>query len=286
MIDIFGNMENGSQVFVNGRRVALTGAPGTFRTTIALSSELNLVSVDAVDQAGNHNVTVRRVILDTKPPFLQVMWPPDGLQTNATTLMLTGIAEGGSNLSFGSSSFEVPGNESARVNFTLPVNLTEGQNSIAVRASDAAGNVNMTLRHVLLDTRPPELAITEPEQGLKSQNASVYIIGLTEPGARVTVNGDEVPVGYTGSFSLEVSLSTGVNRIVVRATDSAGNWREASVSVTRLPGTGGNNPTQVAPGPDWMFILFIAISACVMSGDAYVAVRRFRRAPTVPEGGI
>jgi hypothetical protein len=284
MIDVFGEMENGSQIFVNGRRVALTGAPGMFRTTIALTSDVNLVSVEAVDQAGNRNVIVRRVILDTRAPLLQIMWPPDGLQTNQRALLISGITEGGANVSFGVYSFTVPGEGYEKCNFTIPVTLAEGQNTLVVQARDAARNLNATTRHVLLDTQAPPLRILEPAPELKSQNGTVYIVGETEPGATVMVNGEEIPVGYTGSFSLETSLSTGLNRLVVRATDSAGNWRETTVNVTRLPVNIRSTDNISSGAADWGFILFVMMAVCAMTANGYVAMRQFRRRAPGPGG--
>jgi len=284
MIDVFGEMENGSQIFVNGRRVALTGAPGTFRTTIALAYAVNPVSVEAVDPAGNSITVVRRVFLDTRPPLLQIRWPPECLQTSQRALIVSGTAEGGANVSFGSYSFTVPGNEYEKVNFTIPVTLAEGQNTLVVQAYDAACNMNATTRHVLLDTQAPPLSILEPVPEYKSPNGTVYIVGETEPGARVTVNGDEVPVGYTGSFSLEIGLSTGQNRIVVRATDSAGNWRETTVNVTRLPVKIRSTDNISSGAPDWGFILFVMMTVCAMTVNGYVATCHFRRRAPGPGG--
>jgi hypothetical protein len=52
---------------------------------------------------------------------------------------------------------------------------------------------------------------------------NVDLKGRTEPGARLKVNGQKVPVAKDGSFTLAVTLKEGVNLFTVEAADPAGN---------------------------------------------------------------
>jgi len=275
MVAVNGTMEPGCQVTVNGRPLVLSGEPGTFRTAVALRGDSSLIVVDATDPAGNHNLTLRTVVLDTRPPALEIVSPPEGLVTNRPETILSGVTEGGAILSVNGDLSLVPGEPDRPAEFSIPLQLPEGPNSIFISAMDAAGNLNFSTRHVVVDTQPPALSISAPASGLRTTRSTVFIIGETEPGAVLTINSRAVPVGQTGSFSLEAGLASGLNRFTVRAVDSAGNSNETVVDVQRVAAAGDDIvPTVV--GPDWAFILFIVGSAGIMAGEATWAARRMR----------
>lgn len=271
MVDVAGSMETGADVYVNGRQVVVS-EPGAFRTTIALAEEVNAVAVDAVDRAGNHNVTVKKVILDTRPPFLQLISPAEGTITNRSSIIIELEAESGAQLSVGGTLLHPPFYPD-RARISVPFDLDEGQNNIAVTARDAAGNQNGSTLHLTLDSIPPPLAIDSPANGLRTANSTVLLVGTTEPGIGLTVNGQQVPVAGTGGFGLELRLSSGSNRFTVRAQDAAGNSNEASVSVQRVPGGRGPAISPSGAGPDWPFIMFIALAATVSVGEGYFGSR-------------
>jgi uncharacterized coiled-coil protein SlyX len=64
----------------------------------------------------------------------------------------------------------------------------------------------------------PDLAVTTPVDGTVTEEPSVEVSGMTDPGATVTINGTEIDVGTGGSFSVTFALSAGVNEILVVAT--------------------------------------------------------------------
>jgi len=276
VVAVNGTMEPGAAVSVNGRPVALTGEPGTFRTAIALTPETNLIVVDAVDPAGNHNLTYRTVVLDSRPPALEIESPAEGLLTNRSEVVLSGTTEGGAILSVDGAPSIVPGEPGSPARFAVPLRLSEGQNAVFVSAADGAGNLNSSTRHIVVDTQPPGLSISSPEAGFKTSRQSVFIVGLTEPGVVLTVNSVEVPVGQTGSFSLEVGLALGPNRITVRALDSAGNANETVVEVQKLAAAGDEILTAEV-GPDWPFMGFIVMALGIAFVEGTLASRYLRK---------
>lgn len=276
VVAVNGTMEPGAQVFVNGRSVALTGEPGTFSTAVSLAREKNSIVVDAVDLAGNHNVTARTVVLDTRPPALELTAPPEGYVTNLSSVVLSGFSEGGALLSVDGDTTLVPGEPGVRSGFSIPLSLAEGQNTIFISSADAAGNLNYSVRHVFLDTAAPGLVVNSPASGHRTSDSSVFITGETEPGAVVTINSREVPVGQTGSFSLESRLASGFNRFTVRATDSAGNSNETVVDVQRLAASGEDIFPAIV-GPDWPFSGFLLLSALICISEGYLASRYVRK---------
>lgn len=81
---------------------------------------------------------------------------------------------------------------------------------------------------VMGDTTPPRLEVARPTQ----MGNLILIQGSTEPGATVTINGEPVEVGGDGNFRKTIQLNReGVNSIVVRAADPAGNAAEVAKQV-------------------------------------------------------
>ncbi|MGE5237151.1 MAG: FecR domain-containing protein [Acidobacteriota bacterium] len=73
------------------------------------------------------------------------------------------------------------------------------------------------------DTTPPRLEVAKPTQ----MGSMVIVQGVTEPGATVTINGEAVEVAGDGTFRKALQLNKeGLNTIVIRATDPAGNVAE------------------------------------------------------------
>jgi len=282
-VGLRGTMELGASITVNGRRVILPGIAQNFTTLFFLSQGPNTIVVEATDAAGNVNTVERDLVLDTVSPAFQVLYPQDGLLTGARSLEIVLVAEAGTDLTVGNSTRTVPGQAGQRVNLSAVVELREGTNDLLLSCRDAAGNVFAQRRLVTLDTTPPVLELSSPEDGSGTQKESLYVVGRTDPDATVTINGERSEVGYGGSFSGELRLGAGRNRIVVRATDPTGNFREVTLNVTRLPARG--ETTVVAnPGPDWPFWGFLAVAAFAASGEGWWLWRRQFRHALEPPG--
>lgn len=73
------------------------------------------------------------------------------------------------------------------------------------------------------DTTQPKLAVQRPTQ----MGHFVLVQGVTEPGVMVTVNGEVVEVAGDGTFKKAVVFGReGLNQIIIRAVDPAGNVSE------------------------------------------------------------
>lgn len=70
------------------------------------------------------------------------------------------------------------------------------------------------------DTTPPDLVVQRPQV----IGNLVIITGKTEPGSTVTVNGEGADTDVSGNFKKTISITQeGLNTVVVKATDGAGN---------------------------------------------------------------
>lgn len=129
----------------------------TYTPDTALSDGNHTIKLDASDNDGNAasqvSVTVK---IDTVPPVLNVTSPTEGLTTNKNTVTVSGttndVTSSPVTLKVNEQVVEVQENGS----FSTTVTLTEGENTITIVATDAAGRNTTVTRHVTLDTGAPE----------------------------------------------------------------------------------------------------------------------------------
>ena len=114
----------------------------------------------------------------------------------------------------------------------MDVLLQEGENILQFEATDAVGNVATTERRVFLKTRPPAISLASVKEGMEVQEPSLLVVGQTEVGASVRLNGRELAVDSRGGFQGLVSLVEGDNLIKAEVVDRAGNATALSRRVT------------------------------------------------------
>jgi hypothetical protein len=114
--------------------------------------------------------------------------------------------------------------------FGTDLQLFEGINSIHIVVIDVAGNMNETTFFLELDITPPFLRIDTPREGRVLPSTLVQVVGVTEAGTSVMVDG-LAPLRLDETFSTVLVLGDGNHVITVVATDPVGNWAVSSVSV-------------------------------------------------------
>jgi hypothetical protein len=128
------------------------------------------------------------------------------------------------------------------------VALDSNGHGIAVWGMYDGFNSNVWANRFIRDVVPPLVFLTSPTETM-TRNPDVTVAGVTEPDARVTVNGGSVPMGADGSFSTTVSLVEGPNPIVVVAMDDEGNRATVTRTITRdtvPPGVAVSTPSEGA----------------------------------------
>jgi glucan-binding YG repeat protein len=110
--------------------------------------------------------------------------------------------------------------------------------TLTIKASLTANNTS-TLGHketitftVKADSTPPVLIINTPADLTKTDKEKIVVSGSTEIGSVVKINNTEVTVDEEGLFNHEVTLSVGLNKIEITATDAAGNTNTVTLNVT------------------------------------------------------
>jgi hypothetical protein len=128
---------------------------------------------------------------------------------------------------------------------------SEGLDFLATgRAEDVNGNAASTTVTLDIDKTQPTLTITSPENGDSTSSSSITVTGTlsdTLSGTSgVTCNGTATSLS-SGSFSCDVSLNVGLNLLVIRGTDVAGNVSAANFHITRTGSLGTPTTLQITP---------------------------------------
>jgi len=174
---------------------------------------------------------------DELPPYTPTLTAPPKATKDAE-LLLFGYAEAESEVFV-----IVNGEELESIvaqddgSFQTTAVLTEGENILTVYARDAAGNESQLSRSykIALDTEAPPLDISKPEenasiQGRTEQN--LQIIGVTDPGVKITVNGQLTYAKQDGVFAYSFYLVEGKNDLLIVASDAAGNTTEKELTIS------------------------------------------------------
>ena len=239
---VSGTVEDGGPVTVTVGGLWADLAGGSWTREVALVEGPNRIAVIATDAAGNGASGTVLVTLDTVPPDVEAtlvaggaeLGPGDApLYTRETRvdIHITVDEDCTVHMTGGATT-------SARVGTsTVSRDLVPGENAIVLRAADAVGNGAPPLTFIVVsDAAPPPLTVLYPsdtEAVLFTRGPVITLVGLTEPGAEVTVNGVPAPVLSNGSFALVVALEVGPTPLIVMARDRAGNQASESVQVVR-----------------------------------------------------
>lgn len=125
--------------------------------------------------------------------------------------------------------------------YTPPTALSDGSHTVTINVSDNDGNAaTQASRAYTVDTVPPVLNVTSPVNDFLTNTAALVVQGTTNDAtsssATVTIklNGvDQGAVAVTGgAFTKSLTLASGSNTIVVRATDAAGKYSEVTITGT------------------------------------------------------
>lgn len=223
---------NAVTVKINGTAVSVN-AQGAFLSGVPLNEGLNTITVLATDAAGNSASVTRTVRKDSTPPTLTITQPAEGTITKDASISVSGSVFDSTTVTLLVNGTHVTVGTNG--SYTTLVSLNEGQNTVSVSATDAAGNTTTVSRHVIKDTAPPSLTVSSPVNGAVTSQTSISVAGTTSDSTAVTVkvNGSTVNVGPGGAFSTTVGLAEGNNVITISAVDAASNTTTVTRTVTR-----------------------------------------------------
>ncbi|MBM7563660.1 sugar-binding protein [Paenibacillus sacheonensis] len=134
------------------------------------------------------------------------------------------------------------GGGSVSLDFSTVLHLNQGENAIAVTASNLLNQTAVPASvRVVYDPNPPVLTV--PSEG--STSGTSYVLnGSVNEDAAIDVGGTPAALKPDRTFTAVVRVTKGENAITVTAKDPAGNESQASVIVTADPVEDGS----LAPG--------------------------------------
>jgi hypothetical protein len=237
-ITIEGNAEPFGSVAVRddatgSRFDALADASGNWSVEAALGDGPRTMRATTTDAAGNTGTASapRSFTIDTRPPSPPtITQPPANARRNVATINVAGIAEPGATVRVDEgtllSTTPVYGDATWQTSLTF----TEGDHTITVSQSDAAGHVSsqVTRRFTIDLTAPVPPVILTPLQAAVVGPANVVVTGRAEPLSAITVQrgGVQIATALTatdGNWFAVIQAPAGDNEIRARARDLAGN---------------------------------------------------------------
>ena len=220
---------------------------------VTLAQGLNLITLTAVDQAGNTSSSAVTVTYDREPPTITIDAPE---ATNRPIVKISGRVKDDENVK--SILFQVGDDtltieaQSKEVNFVQPVELKEGINIVNVVVVDQTNNRRSQSFEIIMDTSPPTLVVDPIPGMVKESRLDMNVtVGededkpMTDLETTITVNG-ESPIKLAifkddpsvlrqaqnkVSFIQSVELREGPNQIGIKVADKAGNVAEKKIDV-------------------------------------------------------
>lgn len=140
---------------MSSRQTLASTTTGAFSLLVPLSEGANLLVVEATDAAKNPTTKSVGILSDTTPPVVTVASPPDGLETDVSTVSLRGTVNDANATVLVDAQMIRP---DASGRWQTTVALLPGANTITVSAVDAAGNrATPVVLHVTYFSPIPEL---------------------------------------------------------------------------------------------------------------------------------
>jgi hypothetical protein len=195
-----------------------------YTPAIALTEGDHTFEVRVADDAGNTSTASRSITIDSLAPIVEIaaVASPNKDSTPTFTFAVTGGA------SAVDCRFDAGMFAPCTSPYTPSVPLADGERTLEVRATDAAGNVGAATRTVTIDTIAPTVTIQSgvPEGGLTNDTTPTWT--FTVSGDPVTLEcwigtGDIKPCTTATSYTVPYPLGDGESTLVIRATDAAGN---------------------------------------------------------------
>ena len=166
---------------------------------------------------------------DAVPPKLEVAFPTPDYLTNKPDITVSGMTDPTATLTINGTDVPVAKNGT----FEQALTLTEGENSIAIVATNRKGLTSEDTLTVTLDSTPPPLTIdTEvPEETCQSE---LVITGQTDTNCVVTIGSQDIVLDSDGKFSYTMTLEHGWNGLTITAVDPASNETKVEYSITKI----------------------------------------------------
>ena len=251
----------------SGAYEATLTAPG--KTSFNEPGGVYVVTAEATNTAGTAvTKTANLTVKETVKPVITISSPSNGayIASNQPNIVFTVTDEtNGSGVKIDSLSVKIDGSaitsgitKTAITNgysvTVTPSTLSDGSHTVTINCADNDGNRAIEKSTTFtVDTVPPVLNVTSPDDGLITNKSTVVVAGTTNDSTSspvtLTVNGNTVSVGSDGSFSTTVTLSEGKNTITIKAVDKAGKVSTVTRTVIYDSSTPVIESITITPNP-------------------------------------
>lgn len=184
-----------------------------------------------------------RVEIRAATPQLEILEPPDGLETLLDEIPLRGKTE--PNVLVTLNGERLPLDDEG--NFSVVVPLRGGVQLIEVKATDLFGAATTVVRRVTRVVDAFSVTLEAPLPFTFVEAPYVEVRGLAPQAERVRINGTEVHLGDDGRFSRVLRVVSETMRIEVVATDVLGRVAQARTRIFLRQGVSGNRPDLIPP---------------------------------------
>ncbi|MBE3574583.1 MAG: RHS repeat protein, partial [Firmicutes bacterium] len=210
-------------VLVNGQIVRPQEPGQRFTAQVPLAEGLNVIWIWSLDQRGELDWEILRVIRDSQTPQLCLEMPSAAALLRTTPDVFTGLV---GDLTPVSAALNGLAAKPAGGGFAVEgVRLATGPNRLSLTGTDSLGHFAAVDVPLLLDDAPPAFRDLQPLAGAVVNHQPVTFSGRMDDATPVQlwVNGTLVPVAEDGRFSTSVALREGANTLTLAALDTAGN---------------------------------------------------------------
>ncbi|HEY2945976.1 MAG TPA: Ig-like domain-containing protein, partial [Vicinamibacteria bacterium] len=226
---------NPVSVSVNGVTAEVTGLPPDLdfvarNVPLGPGPEVS-VNATAEDVAGNTATTQVPGRLDSSTPRVTISAPRADAYLRGSAVHVTGTVEDDSPttvdvngipaLCAGSLSCVSSG---APAVFEADVPVAVGRFTVLATARDGSGNTGNAAVDVFGDSEAPRITVDEPDRDFVTRATSIRVAGAVADASPVTLKLGDTPVSVVdGRFSVDAPLLEGPVRLILEATDAAGN---------------------------------------------------------------
>lgn len=172
IVTIRGEASPGTTVMVNNKTVAVA-ADGSFSYDMLLDEGENVLRITASDDVGNLTTIERYVYIKTSPPSLSINLT-EGEQFVTPVIELSGTTDPGTTVLVNQRVVPV----GPQGDFSVALNLSEGENLVNVVARDQAGNVTTLSRQVTYALPTPPSALERVARNLAAIPSGMLATGL------------------------------------------------------------------------------------------------------------
>ena len=210
------------------------GTNTSIRIPNTLAEGIHSVYIQAVDLAGNYNVSKTLLIVDRTPPNIEVLEPENNTYIATETIT---ISWNTSDNMAAFSSIRIDNQNWINLEraTSYKANLPEGQHTIEILVQDLVGNNNTTKIIIHVDITNPNITIISPNDCDVVSSSEVTVIWNGTDNYNIAyylVRVDDQNWIKTNSNNHTFVLSDGVHTITVIAIDNAGNSAQSEIVIT------------------------------------------------------